>query len=234
MNNNVAHRKQKRNEKWSVLLYSFTHGYFKSSPLHSSWFCRAWTLCFCCPAPLQNKQWWNKGKLHKNSGIIYIMWRWKWRYWKAWPFFSWNGCKIESLDELSKNTETTLSFPASELSIIVKQVIFLSRLRKQEKRWPAICMWQGKYVYLWKLYICACLNQRSSTSEITAYVHNDFKSHQFYTSDTLVTRKLPKELLQAVEKRFITWSLKLHEQEWDLIHKFSSIIQLKELYKDKF
>lgn len=137
MNNNVAHRKQKRNEKWSVLLYSFTHGYFKSSPLHSRWFCRAWTLCFCCPAPLQSKQWWNKGKLHKNSGIIYIMWRWKWRYWKAWPFFSWNGCKIESLDELSKNTETTLSFPASKLSIIVKQVIFLGRLRKQEKRWPA-------------------------------------------------------------------------------------------------
>jgi len=64
-------------------------------------------------------------------------------------------------------------------------------------------------------------------------VHNDFKSHQFYTSDTLVTRKLPKELLQAVEKRFITWSLKLHEQEWDLIHKFSSLIQLKELCKDK-
>lgn len=131
----------------------------------------------------------------------------------------------------SKNTETILPFPVSELNIIVKQVIFLGRLRKQDDQ--QLCTWQRKYLCLEKLYICICLNQRSSTSEITTCVHNDLKSYQFYTSDTLVTRKLPKELLQAVEKRFITWSLKLHEQEWDLIHKFSSLIQLKELCKDK-
>lgn len=69
-------------------------------------------------------------------------------------------------------------------------------------------------LYLQKLYRCLCLNQ-SSTPDVIMHVHNDLKSHQFYILNTSVTGKLPEKLLQAVEKVFMKWSLKLHEQEWN-------------------